>query len=70
MQDSNRFLNELLEGGGGVGAFRCSGNQGQRPIRHDSHKVVLTLSAPASLSVCKFFLHYPHQISCLIMSIK
>ena len=27
----------------------------------------LTLSAPASLSVCKFFLHYSHKISCLVM---
>ena len=33
-----------------------------------SHKQ-LTLSAPASLSVYKFSLHYPHKISCLVMRI-
>ena len=31
---------------------------------------MLTLWAPASLSVCKFSLHYPHKISCLVMRIK
>ena len=35
-----------------------------------SQATFLTLSAPASLSVCKFSLHYPHKISCLIMRIK
>ena len=30
----------------------------------------LTLSAPTSLSVCKFSLHYPHKIGCLRMRIK
>ena len=30
----------------------------------------LTLSAAASLSVCKFSLHYPHKTSCLVMRIK
>ena len=27
-------------------------------------------SAPASLSVCKFSLHYPHELSCLVTRIK
>ena len=30
----------------------------------------LTLSSPASLSVCKFSLHYPHKTSYLVMRIK
>ena len=30
----------------------------------------LLLSAPASLSVCKFSLHYSHKIRCLVMRIK
>ena len=30
----------------------------------------LTLSAPASLSVCKFSLYYPRKRSCLVMRIK
>ena len=29
----------------------------------------LTISVPASLSVCKFSLHYPHKISCLVIRI-
>ena len=32
--------------------------------------IILTFSAPASLSVCKFSLHYPHKISCLVMRTK
>ena len=35
-----------------------------------SQRSLLTLSAPASLSVCKFSLYYPHNISCLVMRIK
>ena len=35
------------------------------------HRVpVLTLSALASLSVCKFFLLYSHKISYLVMTIE
>ena len=34
------------------------------------HTFFLTPSAQASLSVCKFSLHYPHKISCLVMRIK
>ena len=30
--------------------------------------LLLTLSAPASLSVFKFFLHYPHKMCCLPVS--
>ena len=30
----------------------------------------LALSAPASLSVCKFSLHYPQKINCLVRRIK
>ena len=31
---------------------------------------LLTLSAPASLTVCRFYLYYPHKISCFVMRIK
>ena len=31
---------------------------------------LVTVSAPASLSECKFSLHYPHKISCLLMRIR
>ena len=30
----------------------------------------LTLSSPASLPACKFSLHYPYKINCLVMRIK
>ena len=31
---------------------------------------LVTLYAPVSLSVCKFFLHYTHRICCLVMRTK
>ena len=34
---------------------------------HGGFWIGLTLSAPASLSVCKFSVHYPHKTSCLVM---
>ena len=38
-------------------------------VSHEASPL-LTLSVPASLSICKFSLHYPHKISCLVMRIK
>ena len=35
-----------------------------------SNHLFLTLSAPPSLLVCKFSLHYPCKISCLVMGTK
>ena len=32
--------------------------------------ILRSLSAPASSSVCKFSLRYPHKTSCLVMRIK
>ena len=38
---------------------------------HDESILQLTLSVPANfISVCKFSLHYPYKISCLVMRIK
>ena len=31
---------------------------------------MLSLSAAASVSICEFFLHYPHKTSCLVKRIK
>ena len=56
-------------GGGRETVMKILNDQSSRKIVLEGRKT-LTFSSPASRSVCKFSLHYPHKISFMVMIIK